>query len=165
MKKIINKLITKYSATYHSDKQKLWSIIWDLLSVPVQNDVVNYIRAQYPTIQDEEWKSRFDYISLLNIIDTTVHPFYLHNHDSDKTTEVLRSIVKSLSNDNYSTRKDHEKFRTYFARVSNAFSYLNQLAKLLNEPAQNEYQFIFNMLRNMRATPGSNMHNLIKTKR
>ena len=38
------------------------------------------------------WKSRFDYISLLNIIDATVQPFYLHNHDADKTTEVLRGI-------------------------------------------------------------------------
>ena len=156
-----NKLITKYSETYHSDKQKLWSIIWDLLSVPVQNDVVSYIRAQYPTIQVEGWKNRYDYISSLNIIDATVHPFYLHNHDSDKTTEVLRSMVKSLSNDNYLTRKDHETFKVYFARISNAFSYLNQLSKLLNEPTQSEHQFIFNMLRNMRATPGTNIHNLI----
>ena len=129
--------------------------------MPIQNDVVNYIRAQYPTIQVEGWKNRYDYISSLNIIDATVHPFYFHNHDSDKTTEVLRSMVKSLSNDNYLTLKDHETFKAYFARISDAFSYLNQLSKLLNEPTQNEHQFIFNMLRNMRATPGMNMHNLI----
>ena len=142
---IKNKLIIKYASNYNSDKQKLWSIIWDLLSTQVQNDVLNYIKVHQPTLQIEEWRNRFDYISLLDIIDATVHPFYLHNHDKEKTTEVLRSLVRSLSNDSYLTRKDHETFKAYFARYSTVFSYLSQLSKLLNELAPNEQQFIFNL--------------------
>ena len=156
-----NKLIIKYSSNYNSDKQKLWSIIWDLLSTQVQNDVLNYIKVHQPTLQIEEWRNRFDYISLLDIIDATVHPFYLHNHDKEKTTEVLRSLVRSLSNDSYLTRKDHETFKAYFARYSTVFSYLSQLSKLLNESAPNEQQFIFNLFKYMRPTDGTNMHTII----